>query len=66
MNFQKWEHFSGSPGMGMKNLEEQSNEHKTTVKIGRTIVIPVMSYGSGSWALNKTDERKIEAFEICA
>ena len=29
-----------------------------------TIACPVMSYGSESWDLKKTDERKIEAFEV--
>ena len=53
--------------MKMENIWK-SKVVSTRVKLRLidTIVLPVMSHGSESWALKKTDERKICVFEVWA
>ena len=49
-----------------KILKSKVVSTRVKLRLIDTIVFPVMSYGSGSWALKKTDQRKIDAFELWA
>jgi hypothetical protein len=47
-----------------KIMKDPDLSRDTKIKIVRTMIFPVVLYGSESWTLHKADKRKLEAFEL--
>jgi hypothetical protein len=47
-----------------KIMKDPDLSRDTKIKIVRTMVFPVVLYGSESWTLRKADKRKLDAFEL--
>jgi hypothetical protein len=45
-------------------MKDPDLSRDTKIKIVRTMIFPVVLYGSESWTLHKADKRKLEAFEL--
>ena len=56
-------------GMATKKLKDmkkvwKGNNEETKLKFLKSLIFPIATYGSETWAVNKEAEKKINAFEL--